>query len=249
MRSHVHFFWASILCTVVLCGGARAEIIADGNAEFSGTQGSNDWYFGYFDRSADMSGGGDGIYDDSKFTPFAGGSHIPSTDPDNEWSYTSWVLDFPPFTEITSTTMNPNNFRGVQHFAVMRWVSDKQGVANVAGAFEKDSRIPSDGTIGRVFRNGEELFAQKTLEAAAPFELMIDDLTIGDTFDFAVDYGTDFGGTSSNDITKYTILVDLLSEGLLGDFDLSGVLDAPDINELTQQSALGTNPAELRSHR
>jgi hypothetical protein len=190
-----------------------------------------------------MSGGGDGIYDDSKFTEFRGGSHIPSTDPDNEWSFTSWVLDFPPFTEITNESMNPNNFRGVQHFAIMRWVSDKQGVANVNGQFKKNASLPSDGTIGHVFRNGEELFAEKTLEAAAPFELMVDDLKVGDTFDFAVDYGAEFGGTSSNDVTFYTIMVDLISEGLLGDFDLSGVLDAPDIDDLTQQSAGGTNPA------
>ena len=99
--------------------------------------------------------------------------------------------------------------------------------------------------MGRIFRNGIEIFAEKTLTEAAEFNITINDLMEGDLFDFAVDFGVDWGGDANNDNTAYSIIVDHTGDfvAVPGDFNGNGVLDAPDIDDLTGKVAGGTNPA------
>src|ERR1051326_5556238 len=75
--------------------------LADSVAEFSGTQGSNNWFYGYWDKTSDS----DGIYDPTNdFVPFprSTGITLSST---NFWNGTKWdwPAGNPPWTELTST--------------------------------------------------------------------------------------------------------------------------------------------------
>jgi hypothetical protein len=225
------------------CREGRSAIIADANAEFSGTQGSGGWYYGYYNRTEDLDEGGDGIYDDPEFTRFRGGENSP-IGPGNDWYWSYWDLsDAAPWTEITSTTMYPNASKNVEHFAMVRWVSDKDGVAKLTGSFRKMSQ-QGDGIIGRLYHNGEQIFSQHVTTDQVDFEIMINNMKDNDKFDFAVDYGSDYGGNDAQDDTAYTFFVDLISEGMFGDFNKNKKLDAPDIDDLTSKVAAGTNVAQ-----
>ncbi len=242
------FSCVTLLALFAASPAVQAEIIADARAEFSGTQGSNKWYYGYYDRTADIEEGGDGIYTNDKFSRFRGGSSSASceTGANNDWYFGYWTYkpcEIFPQTEITSETMLPNTAGNTEHYAVMRWQSEKSGTANLTGYFFQDYAGPSDGTIGRIFRNGEEIFAEKTLGEQKDFDIRIPNLAKGDEFDFVVDFGSDYGGNGNNDFTTYSFIVDHTGDGVFGDFDGSGVLDAADINDLTSQVAGGTNPS------
>jgi hypothetical protein len=243
MRHTYHFAVSLFVMLVwgVLCDGVRAAIVAEQPTEFSGTQGTDRWYYGFYDRTADLEAGGNGIFDDTKFVRFKGGeSSTRPLGPDNQWYFTYWVYgpDAFPSSEINAESMYPSWSGGTEQFAVLRWVSDTSGVVKLTGYFDQVNGR-GDGTIGRIFRNGEEIFAEHTLEEPAEIDLQINNMATGDTFDFAVDFGTDYDGNDQNDETRYWFTFDRIGDIIVadGDFDGNGVLDAADLDDLTAQVA------------
>lgn len=232
--------WAAPLLAsamAVLLGAqvGHTEIIADAGAEFSSTQGSNSWFWGYYDRTADLNDGGDGVYNADKFDRFSS----------SQWNFTFW--DFSrlgsPFTEITSEYMTPNNWQGVEHYAVIRYRSEEAGKLNITGSMDLQSTFNSDGVIGRIFNEGTEIYAERTTGDA--LEINVDAfVSKGDYIDFVVDYGSEYQGTSADDATNYTFIIDYLGPGLVGDFNQNNELDIEDIDLLTEQSASGNNNGE-----
>jgi hypothetical protein len=107
--------------------------IADSVAEFSGTQGRSNWFYGYWDKGADA----DGIYADTEFAPFPN-----ATGPFGEtnfWNGTAWnwFNGNPPFTQLTSEGGRPNGNNGLpgvaDHAAVRRYVSEFDGPLTISG--------------------------------------------------------------------------------------------------------------------
>ena len=118
-------------------------IVGDSVAEFSGNQGENDWFYGYYQ---------------DVFEP-AGFQLMPSYN--STWP--AWVVDYsnpPPlyWTYITPTTAHGNghivNFdrTNVEQWAVRRWVSGVDGLVTISGSIADDDIGSLDnGVIGRVF--------------------------------------------------------------------------------------------------
>jgi hypothetical protein len=238
-RFAVSLFAVGVLVLGVLDDVVRAAVVAEQPAEFSGTQGTEKWYYGYYDRSGDMEDGGTGIYDDTKFIRFKGGeSSSAPLGPTNQWFWTYWVYGpcFP-CAEINPESMFPNKVVAEQ-FPVMRWTSDTSGVVKLTGYFDHVGSA-GDGTIGRIFRNGEEIFSGFTLEDPAEIDLQINNVARGDNFDFLVDFGTDHNGNDQNDETRYSFILDKISDIVIvpGDFNSDGKLDITDLDDLTAKVA------------
>jgi hypothetical protein len=108
-------------------------VLADSAADFSGTQGQNNWFYGYWDRTLD----GDGQYAPSEFVPF------PNTPgpfgSNNFWTGSSWdwFNGNPPFTQLTAQGGRPTGQAGsptrAAHWAVRRYVSATEGAVTITG--------------------------------------------------------------------------------------------------------------------
>jgi hypothetical protein len=167
---------------------------ADSAAQFSGNQGQDNWFYGYYDRTADLGAGGDGAYQAvTEFTPFEGGDGGGPWGDEQHWTGSAWDINpdgastgNPPWTYIDAFQMHPNdNNPGPEHHAIKRWVSDVTGDYVLDGYFNNGS-TGGDGTTGRILLNGTEIFAQVTDGTTGYFQLMVD-LNEGDFIDFLVD--------------------------------------------------------------
>jgi hypothetical protein len=113
--------------------------LADSVADFSGTQGSNNWFYGYWDKGADA----DGVYSDAEFTPFPNAEGPYSGT--NFWDGTSWhwYQGDPPWTRLTADgghpSANDGNASLPDHWAIRRWVSKAEGLVKISGRVEHQS--------------------------------------------------------------------------------------------------------------
>lgn len=142
--------------------------IADSVAEFSGTQGQDNWFYGYYNLRDDVENG-NGVYDPGDFIPFLNdGSNTVSNDPafgawkdsPNHWDGGKWDLlnnaapvSHGPWTEITATGGHPAaNAQGDEevHWNIRRWESEVNGEVRIRGTVSNGS-ANGDGTVGRIF--------------------------------------------------------------------------------------------------
>jgi len=81
--------------------------VASSAAEFSGVQGQNNWYHGYYNRTQDN----DGIYQPFDFTPFSGGPGQGAWNgTSQQWTGTQWDLNTAsaqPWTELGAANSHP----------------------------------------------------------------------------------------------------------------------------------------------
>jgi hypothetical protein len=193
-------------------------IIADSLAEFSGEQGEENWFYGYYDQLEDALDG-DAIYGQEDFIPFLNdGSEIVSADDEfgawkdweNHWDGTKWdLLDngavaHGPWTEVTAGGGHPAaNAQGDEevHWAIRRWVSDHEGDLKILGLFNNGS-TSGDGTVGRIFLDGEEIWSEVSNGTSVPIDVDVT-LAIGSVLDFAID--PDGGGNFDPDDPEGTI--------------------------------------------
>ena len=142
----LRFALALAVCSllVVGCRSAplpRSQLVADSVSEFSGEQGANGWFYGYWDRAADA----DMAYDPA--SDFQLLKHF-GTDPINQLSGRSeftvgelWNLqDGLYYTSLWAEGGHPNSamkFGGAQaaaeQWVVRRWVSKVSGVVIISG--------------------------------------------------------------------------------------------------------------------
>ena len=93
--------------------------LADSIAEFSGVQGQNNWFYGYWNKGTNANG----IYTNSEFIPF----------PNNYWTGSAWdwPAGDPPFTQLNAQggrpTANDGNPGLPTHWAVRRYVNENNG--------------------------------------------------------------------------------------------------------------------------
>jgi hypothetical protein len=121
--------------------------LADSKAEFSGTQGQNDWFYGYRDLNAD----GGGTYNVTNFVEFPATAFI-----NNSWDL---AVDVAPWTLVASEETHPAGPDPL-HWAIRRWVATE--VTNTTPLtlryfLRKSNAGCGNGVTGSVLVNGQEL--------------------------------------------------------------------------------------------
>jgi len=185
--------------------GNRGEKLADSMAEFSGTHGQDGWRYGYYDVGADAANGIPVEYDPSNdFTEFlVDGSGVVSADPaigawknsPNHWDGFKWDLlsnaapvGHGPWTEVSTTGGHPAaNAQGDPevHWAMRRWISDFDGEIQITGRLGNGSDN-GDGTVGRIFVDGTEIFSQVTDGNSVGYAVN-SRVSVGSIVEFAID--------------------------------------------------------------
>ena len=144
--------WLSRASAVVLvsAGSAGAAVnVATSTTEFSGTQGQNGWFYGYYNKSADNTPG----YSSGEFQQF------PEYTAAEKWHIQNGVGGF--YTYMDFDRAHPNatiasaGRQPVEHWAVRRWVSDVAGAVDIFGELAKCSAQGGDGTIGQIYVDGQ----------------------------------------------------------------------------------------------
>jgi len=174
--------------------GLDRGTIADSVAEFSGGQGDDNWYYGYYD------GDGPVPYSTEDFERF----------PLFDGSWSSGSLDY--WTAISAYGGHPNGQvtsggrKPEQHWAVRRWVSEAAGTVTITGRLAKqDPGSQGDGVDGHILVDGETVWSQHVREDdTVGVEYAVDvSVRIGSIVDFALDPG----GNDWQDTTRFTARV------------------------------------------
>lgn len=165
---------------------AAGGVIADSLAEFSGTQGSGNWYYGVWDRGADQ----DGTFQNWEFIPFPREAGNDVLGPNNYWNGSFWDIaaGTAPWTELSAGgghPSHPNGGAGAHHYVVRRWVSEINGPLRLVGNLS-DGGECGDGVDLRIYVDGNEVASYVTFAATnLPFAVNVE-AQIGSTIDFAV---------------------------------------------------------------
>src|SRR5262249_2125781 len=108
------------------------DVLADSSQDFSGQQGQNGWFYGYYDRQNDSDKG----YQASEFQALP--QYVPAGRllPTDAWFLEPFVY----WTLLTSDGGVPNGGavtsggrKLAEHWAVRRWVSTVSGKVNISG--------------------------------------------------------------------------------------------------------------------
>jgi len=134
--------------------------IANSVSEFTtaGTQGENDWYYGY--RNYTKDGGGENYNADTGFIAF---------DPATQWNGSMWDLDpvaENPWTELaaetthpnSSTAANPSGYDTGVHWTIRRWVATEVTQVKplaVRWHVRKSNTGGGNGVTGALYINGQ----------------------------------------------------------------------------------------------
>lgn len=160
----------------------HAVTIFDSVVEFSVTQGQNNWFYGY--------------YDGDSASPFTSSDfeEMPQSINGNQWI----IHRGDPsgyWTSLYATGGHPNGplsnyYRGTEHWAVRRWVSDMNGAISIKGNTSKSSRV-GDGTICKILVNDDTVYSKHIYgNEAGGVDYSIEvEIHIGDTIDFAIQPG------------------------------------------------------------
>ena len=176
-----------------------AQNIADSVAGYSGTQGLNGWWYGYYDVSGDT---------------------VPGYDPTNDfaqctiWDGSIWWAGDSVWTSLVASSGHPNgsvNNPGRptrEQWAVRRWVSTVTGAFQVYGHIAKENTACGDGTTAMVFLNGTNLLTRSLAAGdgtGSDYSLEVQ-LQANDMLDFAISAGC--CGDAGCDGTTFTAVVD-----------------------------------------
>ncbi len=212
MSTPVHNKWTfaiavGLVCLLTASVASALPVVADVRTDFSGNQGQDNWLYGYYDRTADLAGGGDGIYDAaSEFTEFLGGVGQGPHSATNHWTGSSWryvdpVTGLEQYLIINQTNVHPcteNPYRP-EALVIQRWVSEVGGLIHIDGAFLNASVGTGEGTTGRVFVNGVEKYSEVTAANTVDF-LLHEIVSPGDYIDIMVDYAPGHSGTATTQV-------------------------------------------------
>ncbi|MBN2505637.1 MAG: tandem-95 repeat protein [Verrucomicrobia bacterium] len=160
----------------VIVGVTNADSIADWST--TGTQGENGWYYGYYNKTADL----DATYAAGDFTLF----------PPEFWD--GGAFNFtpgdPPWTFLAQEDSHPNGANnGEEHWVMRRWVSDVAGDLKVRFRFRKSNTGCGDGVIGAIFHNGAPLYSQliEGTDGTGRDDIVeVPGVQVGDTLDIAI---------------------------------------------------------------
>jgi hypothetical protein len=204
------------------------KTLANSVSEFSGTQGSNNWYYGYYNKTADA----DGVYQTTNFALFPRNPGAWSAT--NYWTGTiwNWFAGDPPWTEISDTGGHPNGINtGVQHWAIRRWVAERDGTMIVHFRLAKSNVNGGNGVTGRIFHNGVEKFSRTIAfndAGTLTNDVIVTAVFVGDFIDIALDpTGTDGNPDDGADGSIFTAVIDQ-EPGLTLDWNSTATGSRPD---------------------
>ncbi|HTD86259.1 MAG TPA: lamin tail domain-containing protein, partial [Candidatus Binatia bacterium] len=107
--------------------------LANSVTEFSGTQGLNNWFYGYWNQETDA----DSVYSPGDFVSFPNGGGGWSAN--NFWTGANWdwFAGDPPFTQLTADGGRPSGDNGAEgvtnQWAIRRYVSETNGPLAISG--------------------------------------------------------------------------------------------------------------------
>jgi hypothetical protein len=157
---------------------AEAGFIADSVTEFSGVQGQDNWFYGYYA----------GTFAPSSFqqmATFRGGIWYVDPDPPSPFFWTQLnAFGGHPNGVITTTGRDP-----VEHWAVRRYISEVDGPVYLSGNIADLDGGGGNGIVGRIFVNGAEVYsaAINNGNSGGVDYLVSVDVAVGTVIDFAID--------------------------------------------------------------
>jgi hypothetical protein len=215
--------------TVIACliaatsGGTHADVLADSEADYSGVQGTNGWFYGYYNITA-----GDSPSDPGSFREM----EEFSTDFTNTWSQAG----FDDWAGINATSIHPH-IPGAgrtdpnEYWSTRRWVSDRDGSINISGMVD-EADLGGDSTDAYLYLDGVEIASwslSSIMNSMIEYDLDIE-VSIGSTIDMFVSprLNINFDGTVFTAIISGDALcsADLNMDGVLNFFDVSVFLSA-----------------------
>ena len=237
---------------------AGATVLADSITDFSGDQGSNGWFYGYRNVTAD----GKGLSYDAAadFIPFDA----------SLWVNAVWDLDAgaggAPWTTIDKEAIHPNGANNAEeHWAIRRWsASELTGttLVTVTWQMRKQNVGGGNGVTGALYVNGQRKQAATiafnnavgvtnvcylSTKPADLIDLILspvgtdgvsDDGSDGSLNSMRIETATDTDGDGLADDWEYKYFPnDLTKLTATGDFDNDGLTDA-------QEMVLGTDPTK-----
>ena len=199
---------AVLALMVGACGQAEATIIADSVSEFSGTQGANGWYYGYYDGSLAPS--------TFKLMPTYDPNSVGSTErgggglfPPGMWSVQWDASGY--WTCLETKGGIPNGTDGnwgrqqIEQWAVRRWVSDVSGPITVSGL---TAPMQSARMMTYVFVDGTQVFGQQVPWSETPYSFDTT-VSVGSTVDFVI---APFNHSEVDGTTEFTAVVNAVPE-------------------------------------
>jgi hypothetical protein len=180
-------------------------IVADSLTEYSGVQGSNNWYYGFWQKTGDA----DGVYDAERefaLMPRYGAIRFQGTP--------AWDISANYWTALGADIGHPNGVvtsggrSPVEQWAIRRWVSPVAGGIIVTGLLAKFNTAGGggDGIVGNIRVDGTSVFTRQiagtdgvgirySVEAAVNIGSVVDFIvTPGPAANDQID-GTRFSGT------------------------------------------------------
>ncbi len=161
--------------------------IADSVNEFSGTQGQDNWYYGYYD------GDGPVPYSNGDFEEFPhygpGGNGLP------DWYGDMWYLARSQYwTALWNEGGHPNasitsyGRQSAEHWVVRRWASEVTGSIRISGRLVKEGTNAGDGITGYILIDGDVVWSQyiEYNDAAGVDYSFAADVNVGSFVDFAI---------------------------------------------------------------
>lgn len=212
-----------LLTISALSGIIHADVLADSVEEFSGIQGQDNWYYGYY--RVDV---GDSPTDPSSFRE----AENFNMDFANLWSLAGtgdWL-------GIGATNQHPHrpgagrNTVG-EYWATRRWVSDFDGEIQISGLID-EADLGGDGVIVRLHIDGSE-FGEWDLLSITNSMIPLDisaTVSVGSIIDLSVapKVTINFDGTAVSLIiaVEFECAADLNEDCVLDFFDISAFLTA-----------------------
>ena len=150
-----------LLLVIFVCGlavSAEASIIADSENDFSGIQGQDNWYYGYYDTATDEDGSYNPLTDFTQFTFYG---ILPSFNGEEGWA----ITDKPsPWTSIMKSWSHPEGNAGSsEQRAIRRWKSTYSGSVTIKGriAHYDDGDNCGDNFEGMILVDNRLIYSQK----------------------------------------------------------------------------------------
>ena len=167
--------------------------VADSFADFSGTQGANNWYYGYY-QAGNLSPSGFiqlPLYVDT----LSGGI---------------WYIGDNYFTSLDKAYGHPNGPisnrpGGTEHWAVRRWISEVDGQITISGTFDDANKGGGgDGVTGYIYVDGQIVYTQTSNNPTTPFSYSI---AISIAQGSIVDFAASPRGWDGDDTYEFTAVI------------------------------------------
>ena len=213
------FFAVTALISIVPFIGATT--LFNSVDDFSVTQGENNWFYGYYDGDSASP------FTSSDFEEMPKSINgnqwiIHRGDPSGYWTSLSAAGGHP-------NGPNSNYYRGTEHWAVRRWVSDMDGTISIEGNASKSNRI-GDGTICKILINDTVVYSRHLYgnEIDGVDYAVEVEIHVGDTLDFSIQPGGNdlYDGTRFSAIGTRISSVDIPEIALEQPLNIDGCIEA-----------------------